>query len=90
VPRVPRRNLGTRDFDAGRRAIIENWKAFRAVAEHANQRLYDGQAAAARRDSSWATFTQVTLTHRKSIASTPPICRSEPRELMAIMAATVG
>jgi hypothetical protein len=35
----------THDFGIGRRVNAENWKALRAVGEHANQRLCDAQAA---------------------------------------------
>ncbi|EUA14633.1 hypothetical protein I546_1390 [Mycobacterium kansasii 732] len=50
----------TRDFGIGRRVTAENWKALRAVGEHANQRLCDAQAADARSAPDVATFTQVT------------------------------
>ena len=79
----------TRDFGIGRRVNAENWKALRAVGEHANQRLCDAQAADARPAPDVATLTEVTLpsTHRRP--TRPRAAFGDPR-VMAVLAAIVG
>ena len=79
----------TRDFGIGRRVTAENWKALRAVGEHANQRLCDAQAADARPAPDVATFTQVTRPSQIDGQHAPALPFGDPR-VMAVLAAIVG
>ena len=69
----------TRDFGIGRRVTAENWKALRAVGEHANQRLCDAQAADARPAPDVATFTEVTRPSHHRRPTRPRTARSGTR-----------
>ena len=80
----------TRDFGIGRRVTAENWKALRAVGEHANQRLCDAQAADARPAPDIATFAEVTRPPSQPTASTLQHCAFGDPRVMAVLAAVVG
>jgi hypothetical protein len=79
----------TRDFGIGRRVTAVNWKALRAVGEHANQRLCDAQAADARPAPDVATFTQVTRPSQIDGQHAPGLPFGDPR-VMAVLAAVIG
>ena len=79
----------TRDFGIGRRVTAENWRALRAVGEHANQRLCDAQAADARPAPDVATFAEVTRPSHVDGQHAPGLRFGDPR-VMAVMAAIVG
>jgi hypothetical protein len=80
----------THDFGIGRRVTAENWKALRAVGEHANQRLCDAQAADARPAPDVVTLTAVTRPSTTSDGQHAPALRFGDARVMALMAAIVG
>lgn len=80
----------TRDFGIGRRVNAENWKALRAVGEHANQRLCDAQAADARPAPDVVTLAQVTRPSTTDDGQHAPALRFGDPRVMALMAAIVG
>jgi hypothetical protein len=80
----------TRDFGIGRRVNAENWKALRAVGEHANQRLCDAQAADARPAPDVVTLAQVTRPSTTDDGQHAPALRFGDARVMALMAAIVG
>ena len=79
----------TRDFGIGRRVNAANWKALRAVGEHANQRLCDAQAADARPAPDVATFTEVTRPSTTEDGQHAAGLRFGDPRVMAVLAATV-
>jgi len=79
----------TRDFGIGRRVTAENWRALRAVGDHANQRLCDAQAADARPAPDVATFAEVTRPSTIDGQHAPGLRFGDPR-VMAVLAAIVG
>jgi hypothetical protein len=80
----------THDFGIGRRVNVTNWRALRAVGEHANQRLCDAQAADARPAPDVVTLTAVTRPSRTDDGQHAPALRFGDARVMALMAATVG
>jgi hypothetical protein len=80
----------TRDFGIGRRVNTENWKALRAVGEHANQRLCDAQAADARPAPDVVTIAEVTRPSITADGQHAPALRFGDPRVMALMAAIVG
>jgi len=80
----------TRDFGIGRRVNAENWRALRAVGEHANQRLCDAQAADARPAPDVVTLTEVTRPSTTDDGQHAPALRFGDSRVMALMAALVG
>jgi hypothetical protein len=80
----------TRDFGIGRRVNAENWRALRAVGEHANQRLCDAQAADARPAPDVVTLAQVTRPSTTDDGQHAPALRFGDARVMALMAAIVG
>jgi hypothetical protein len=80
----------TRDFGIGRRVNAENWRALRAVGEHANQRLCDAQAADARPAPDVVTLAQVTRPSTTDDGQHAPALRFGDARVMALMAAVVG
>lgn len=80
----------TRDFGVGRRVNAENWKALRAVGEHANQRLCDAQAADARPAPDVVTLTEVTRPSTTADGQHAPALRFGDPRVMALMAAVAG
>ena len=79
----------TRDFGIGRRVTADNWRALRAVGDHANQRLCDAQAADARPAPDVATFAEVTRPSTVDGQHAPGLRFGDPR-VVAVMAAIVG
>ena len=79
----------TRDFGIGRRVTAENWRALRAVGDHANQRLCDAQAADARPAPDVATFAEVTRPSTIDGQHAPGLRFGDPR-VMAVLAAILG
>jgi hypothetical protein len=80
----------TRDFGIGRRVTSANWRALRAVGEHANQRLCDAQAADARPAPDVVTLTEVTRPSTTSDGQHAPGLRFGDPRVMAAMSAIVG
>jgi len=79
----------TRDFGIGRRVTAENWRALRAVGDHANQRLCDAQAADARPAPDVATFAEVTRPSTIDGQHVPGLRFGDPR-VVAVLAAIIG
>ena len=79
----------TRDFGIGRRVTADNWRALRAVGNHANQRLCDAQAADARPAPDVATFAEVTRPSTVDGQHAPGLRFGDPR-VVAVMAAIAG
>jgi hypothetical protein len=79
----------TRDFGIGRRLTAENWRALRAVGEHANQRLCDAQAADARPAPDVVTLNQVTRPTVTDDGQHAPALRFGDDRVMAVLSATV-
>jgi len=80
----------TRDFGIDRRVNAENWRALRAVGDHANQRLCDAQAADARPAPDVVTLAQVTRPSTTGDGQHAPALRFGDARAMALMAAVVG
>ncbi len=80
----------TRDFGIGRRVNAANWKALRAVGEHANQRLCDAQAADARPAPDVAAFTEVTRPSMTEDGQHAAGLRFGDPRVMAVLAAVVN
>jgi hypothetical protein len=102
IPRTPsreERSIGrcapktpvcdTRDFGIGRRVTADNWRALRAVGNHANQRLCDAQAADARPAPDVVAFAEVTRPSTVDGQHAPGLRFGDPR-VVAVMAAIVG
>jgi hypothetical protein len=80
----------TRDFGIGRRVNAENWRALRAVGEHANQRLCDAQASDAQPAPDVVTLAEVTRPSTTADGQHVPALRFGDARVMALMAAIVG
>jgi hypothetical protein len=81
----------TRDFGIGRRRVTsDNWRALRAVGEHANRRLCDAQAIDARPAPDMVTLQQVTRPSTTPDGLHAPSMRSGDPRVMAVLAALVG
>jgi hypothetical protein len=80
----------TRDFGIGRRVNATNWRALRAVGDHANQRLCDAQAADAQPAPDVVTLARVTRPSTTSDGQHAPALRFGDPRVMALMAAIVG
>ena len=79
----------TRDFGIGRRVTADNWRALRAVGNHANQRLCDAQAADARPAPDVVAFAEVTRPSTVDGQHAPGLRFGDPR-VVAVMAAIVA
>jgi DNA-binding MarR family transcriptional regulator len=79
----------TRDFGIGRRVNTQNWRALRAVGEHANQRLCDAQAADAQPAPDVVTLAAVTRPSTIDGQHVPALRFGDPR-VMAIFAVLCG
>jgi hypothetical protein len=80
----------TRDFGIGRRVTSSNWRALRAVGEHANRRLCDAQAADARPAPDVVTLAWVTQPSVTPDGLHAPGMRFGDPRVMAVLAALVG
>ncbi len=80
----------TRDFGIGRRVTSDNWRALRAVGEHANRRLCDAQAVDARPAPDVVTLQQVTRPSTTPDGLHAPSMRFGDPRVMAVLAALVG
>jgi hypothetical protein len=80
----------TRDFGIGRRVCTDNWRALRAVGEHANQRLCDAQAADARPAPDVVTLQAVTRPSTTPGGLHAPSMHFGDPRVMAVLAALVG
>jgi hypothetical protein len=80
----------TRDFGIGRRVNSDNWKALRAVGDHANQRLCDAQASDARPAPDVAAFAAVVGPSTTADGHHAPGLRFGDARVMAVLTAVVG